>query len=352
MSDNWRAVANAVLYKIQFAGALGNDEIQRMATSLVHQPLWDLTVDDEYRALLEALDSGEVLDPVVQVNFSESEKRAFLTAVAAELDKMRPWPERPFREVPLDRWPEFAHLAPIARVEEPWTDLQPLLGKMFRKPAGFNREILPLRLKSGTEIAFLWPGWPGESSTALVALGEKIDPDEIVREILSVSPIDPTTVTTLPAPTTPFTTYEVTPLRPEFVGEHIPGNRIWNGTHVHYLTPAEREPYRVTVANGLLYNSQGALFDTSTARTLWTPQGGRAIFVMDASGEIYSSPEHLLGRFHHSSLLAGDPGSRRGRTLRRKRPHPPDLRPQHPLPPRPPLHPPDPRQPPPSRSPG
>ena len=34
---------------------------------------------------------------------------------------------------------------------------------------------------------------------------------------------------------------------------------------------------------------------------------GRAIFVMDEAGNIYASKVQEVGRFHHSSLLAGKP---------------------------------------------
>ncbi|MFE3028893.1 hypothetical protein [Nocardia tengchongensis] len=308
MTEPWRAVVTAILYRTQFAATLSDAEARRTAEWLVHKPLWDLTVEDEHQALTASLDSGAPLDTVVQAPFSESDKRTFITRILAELDTLRPWPDRPYREIPLERWPEFAHLPPIARIDLSWTDLQPLLNKPFRKPPGYNRELLLLRLKSGPEVAFIHPGWPTGPATALVSSAPTADAPAIVQELLALSPIDPAKVTLLPPlPTTSSARYETTPLRPEFVGEHLPGNTRWPGTHVHYLTPAERTPYKLTITNGLLYDSQGAPFDTTTAHTLWTPQGGRAIFAMDANGDIYSSPHHVLGRFHHSSFLAGAP---------------------------------------------
>lgn len=307
MTEPWRAVVTAVLYKAQFAPALDDSEARRAAEWLVHKPLWDLTVEEQHRALLDALDSGAPLDAVVQAPFSEAEKRAFFTRVVDELETMRPWPDRPYREIPLERWTEFVDLTPIARISLPWTDLQPLLGKMFYKPPGYNRELLLLRLKSGAEIAFIWPGWPTDSATALISRTPNADAPAILRELLTAAPIDPTEVTLLSTVPTPPTSYETTPLRPEFAGEHLPGNTRWNGTRVQYLTPAERAPYKLTITNGLLLDSQGTPFDTTASSTLWTPRGGRAIFVMDATGNIYSSPHHLLGRFHHSSFLAGAP---------------------------------------------
>ncbi|MFE5290503.1 hypothetical protein ACFRAQ_36630 [Nocardia sp. NPDC056611] len=306
MTEPWRAVVTAVLYRSQFAHALGDTEARRTAEWLVHQPLWDLTVEEEHQALTTALDSNTALDPVVHAPFTEAEKRHFLTRVVADLDSMRPWPDRSYREIPLERWSEFVHLDPIARIDLSWIDIQPIVGKMFRKPAGYNREVLLLRLKSGTEVGFIWPGWRDRNATALVARENNPNAAAIVREILSSSSLDPSKVTVLSTPSAPVP-YETTPLRPEFIGEHLPGNTRWNGTHVRYLTPADRTPYKLTITNGLLYDAQGAPFDTTTSRTLWTPQGGRAIFVMDAQGNLYSSPHHILGQFHHSSFLAGAP---------------------------------------------
>lgn len=101
--------------------------------------------------------------------------------------------------------------------------------------------------------------------------------------------------------------YATTPLRPEFRGEHLPGNRQWGDKFVRYLSAEERGPYRLFAGNGLLYTSEQQPLDTTHTRTLWTPRGGRAIFVMDEYGWLYASPYHLLGEFHHSSLLAGAP---------------------------------------------
>ncbi|MGO1072500.1 hypothetical protein [Lysobacter sp. CA199] len=100
--------------------------------------------------------------------------------------------------------------------------------------------------------------------------------------------------------------YEVTPRKARFEGEHLPGNSVWHGTHVHYLSDAELPAYRVSVRDGRLYGPDGALFDTRGAYTHWSGQG-RAIFVMHGDGAIYSAPEHRVGEFHHSSLGQGKP---------------------------------------------
>ncbi|MFD3704968.1 hypothetical protein ACFWUP_17680 [Nocardia sp. NPDC058658] len=101
--------------------------------------------------------------------------------------------------------------------------------------------------------------------------------------------------------------YETTPIQPASRGENLPGNDRWGGKQVEYLTEDERQKFRLTVHDGLLHDSSGHLFDTASARTLWMPSGGRAIFAMDHYGHLYSAPFHILGEFHHSSFLAGEP---------------------------------------------
>ena len=111
--------------------------------------------------------------------------------------------------------------------------------------------------------------------------------------------------------------FATTPLRPEFRGEQVPGNPVWRGSHVAYLGATARARFALHARAGLLYTADGALFDTTAASTLWSPTGGRAIFVMDADGVLYSSPRHLLGRFHHSSFLAGGPVAAAGELVAR-----------------------------------
>jgi RHS repeat-associated protein len=95
-------------------------------------------------------------------------------------------------------------------------------------------------------------------------------------------------------------------LAPQYVGEHLPDNDVWPGQQVKYLTAAERQAYRLTIRDGLVYDASGNLFDTGSASTVHSG-AGRAIFVMDSQGNIYASLHQEVGEFHHSSLLAGQP---------------------------------------------
>jgi hypothetical protein len=99
--------------------------------------------------------------------------------------------------------------------------------------------------------------------------------------------------------------YRTTPMLPRYVGENVPGNKIWFGGLVRYLTRAERASYLINFRDGLIYTADDVLLDTRDALSLHSE--GRAIFVMTATGAFYVSKYQMVGEFHHSSLVAGEP---------------------------------------------
>ncbi len=82
---------------------------------------------------------------------------------------------------------------------------------------------------------------------------------------------------------------------------------VWPESAVEYLGEGQREQFRLTVVDGLIYDAAGELFDTSNADSESSDSEGRAIFVMDSEGNIYASTSHPRGEFHHSSFLSGEP---------------------------------------------
>ncbi|WP_157224217.1 hypothetical protein [Nocardia paucivorans] len=93
-----------------------------------------------------------------------------------------------------------------------------------------------------------------------------------------------------------------------YIGEDIPGQVSESG--VRYLrTEAERQPFRLEARDGLLHDANGNLFDTRDARyfNLLGSRLRRAIFVMDADGNLYASLFAKRHVFQHSSFLAGGP---------------------------------------------
>jgi RHS repeat-associated protein len=102
------------------------------------------------------------------------------------------------------------------------------------------------------------------------------------------------------------TTYRTKAMDADYVGEDQPGNSVW-GSQVDYLSSARRQALELFVEGGALVDVNGVPFDTSTASSVFGGGGGRAIFVMDPHGHIYASKTQVVGRFHHSSFLAGQP---------------------------------------------
>lgn len=98
-------------------------------------------------------------------------------------------------------------------------------------------------------------------------------------------------------------TYNETSSLPEFYWGEEKGKVF--GTNVEYLSKKDRAPYEVLVGkDGKLVDVMGDPIDTSNAKII----GGKAvgIYVMAPNGKIYLSKSQAVGKFHHSSFLAGD----------------------------------------------
>ncbi|MBF4995791.1 hypothetical protein IRT45_01315 [Nocardia sp. BSTN01] len=310
MSEMWRSVVDAIVYNIEYYPDLGPDAVDGTARALLVQPLWNMTPQEEYEAIQHAVQTHGPITSIPTAH-NEAAIRDFLSRVLSRLDEMKPWPEPRFQTVPILRWPEFLNAPLIAIINAPFPYIQDRVGQAFGQPPGERRYYLLMKLGSGVEIGLIWPHNEDQTRTALVALDPR-SPTEIIEELLDATTLAPEIITPLqpsgaaahPAEKPLFAT---TPLLPEFHGENLPGNTIWPGKQVRYLTDQERPPYRIVFENGLAYDSNMQPLDTRGSATLWSPQGGRAIFVMDAFGNLYWSPWHVLGQFHHSSLLAGAP---------------------------------------------
>ncbi|MEV6769714.1 hypothetical protein AB0N05_13905 [Nocardia sp. NPDC051030] len=188
---------NAVLYSVQFTDRLNPNEVRRISTGLLTEPLWDLTPEDEYRALVDALNSGEELDTLVRTKHSEAEVREFLTRIVAELDAARPWPDPALQELSISRWTEFTGLEPVAQINIAWPTIQGLVQRGFTKPPGENREWLLVRLRSGAELALVWPGLAGRTATDVLSLDTNIAAESVIEEILAATSLDPSSITIL-----------------------------------------------------------------------------------------------------------------------------------------------------------
>ncbi|MFB7878064.1 hypothetical protein ACFC06_22680 [Nocardia sp. NPDC056064] len=305
--DRWYGIVQRILYVIQFKPELDQVVARQVAENLVTRPFDYVTAEDEYSALAEGLHHRAPMPSLISiVRQSEADVRVFLTRVVAEMDAMRPWPVLPYTRLPPESLPGFRDSRPLARVALTVNAIEGRFGRIFNKDNGEGPFLL-LRLRSGADIGFFTPYWDDSPDILLTCASPDHDPHAVLRELTDTGCLAPEHLFDESALHPDATRYATTPMHPEFHGEHLPGNRIWNGNQVDYLDHDARQAFRLHGYNGLLHGRDGTPFDTTTAHTLWTPTGGRAIFVMDHNGTLYSAPFHTLGRFHPSSLLAGAP---------------------------------------------
>ncbi|UGT59975.1 hypothetical protein [Nocardia asteroides] len=314
MSEYWSGVVDTIFYFTQFERELDERVVEKISRALLNEPIGTLTPEQEYAALAEGLRSNAPLPTLVAMPQLDSELRDFLARVVTRLDELRPWPELPFAVLPDDHLDRFQGARPMARIHLSERVVQERLGRAFH--ASPDGAFLPLRLRSGAVIGLFCDVWDDSDDVMLASASSELEPEQIARELAESSRIARGEITLLTADDVAATIagsrYETTPIQQQFRGEDQPGNAIWGGKHVRYLGAEERREFELSAHDGRLYNGIGLPYDTAAARTLWTPQGGRAIFVMDEYGTVYSAPYHLLGEFHHSSFLAGAPAAGAG----------------------------------------
>lgn len=186
MNGDQRAVVNAILYGVQFADTLNAAEVDRTSLSLLHHPLWSLTPEQEYQSIVDALESGSEIGSIFGPRHSEVAVRNFLQQVVDRLDALRPWPDLPFQELSEIRWSEFSDAPAIARVAVSWPEIETRVGRIFTESLPDSRQYLLLRLRSGIEVGFVWPG-ENEDSTAIVAPNATVPEADIVQEIVDAT---------------------------------------------------------------------------------------------------------------------------------------------------------------------
>lgn len=306
--DYWRGIVNTILYSVQFEAELDVSVANRIAEGLLERPVGLLSADDEYTSLAAGLRSGAPLPTLVQMRHPADELREFLALVVDRMDSMRPWPVPPYVQLPDEYFTELHGSLPIARISHSPDETAARLSRGFSFD-GQGLQYLLLRLRSGIVVGFVSPYWNGSADVAVFCIDPDRNGDNALRELMDTGRLAPGAIFELEeAGTLPTATrYDTTPMHPEFRGENLPGNTVWRGARVDYLDYTARQHFRLHGYGGALQDSKGTLFDTTAAVTLWTPHGGRAIFVMDHDGYLYSAPFHIVGKFHPSSLLAGAP---------------------------------------------
>jgi hypothetical protein len=183
----WQGVNGYVLYSVQFAQELDGARVDWIAHSLLSRPLWDLTRQQEYDALAEALRSDAQLTEFIPDRHTEEAYRDFLRRLLARLDAARPWPELPFQELSMSHWADFAEATAAARIG---LSVKNIHERLHRFPArltvaGTEREVLMLRLRSGDEVALVTPWWPGSADTVILQRGRASSAEQVIAEFIA-----------------------------------------------------------------------------------------------------------------------------------------------------------------------
>ncbi|WP_446224375.1 hypothetical protein ACTWPB_04040 [Nocardia sp. IBHARD005] len=310
MKPGWRGIVTVIFYWVQFEPKLSDDIVARIANALIVEPIGTLTAEEEYTAIHAGLRIHSPLPTVVEMKQSPRELYKFLIRVVDHMDALRPWADPEYVPLPSDWVSAFEGAKPIARIALMAHELAGRLGRGFDQYSG-GVPFLLLRMRSGAVIGFFSPYWEGSYDVMLASGSPDRDPMDILRELTGTGRLGWENIFLLgdddPRSSPLSTRYETTTIQSTFRGEHLAGNSVWDGKQVEYLGDERRRRFRLFGYDGLLHDEKQNLFDTTSAQTLWTPQGGRAIFAMDHNGSLYSAPFHILGKFHHSSFLAGAP---------------------------------------------
>jgi hypothetical protein len=93
--------------------------------------------------------------------------------------------------------------------------------------------------------------------------------------------------------------YQTISLNRMYVGEHLSDTQP-----AIYVDEQQRSRFELTIRDGLLYDANGELFDTTNGQAAAAGLNA-AMLVMGQDGRIFASNEYEPFVFHHSSLLAG-----------------------------------------------
>ncbi|MEV5747944.1 hypothetical protein AB0L00_09005 [Actinoallomurus sp. NPDC052308] len=192
----WRAIINGILHNVQFSRQLDDSVIERVAQRIIKRPQFDLTPEEEYTALTEALRSGDQLVGDIPLRHDEPSVREFLIKVQNRLDALRPWPAPPYLYVDIANWNRFDGARPIARIHLWYIDVQGRLQRGFSK-VDAGREALLLRLKSGAEVALVTPWWIGSDDIALMQIPSALPQEHILAEFKAATGFTDDEVTAL-----------------------------------------------------------------------------------------------------------------------------------------------------------
>ncbi|WP_157171064.1 hypothetical protein [Nocardia araoensis] len=184
MEEESQAVVNAILLGVSTAESLDSSWVERIASGLLSRPLWSLTPDEEYRAIVDALNSRRNLNASIGAKLSDNEIRNLLARIVDRLDEARPWPMMPFSILPETVWESFSAVEPMARIKIPWPRIESKLNRTFYRSAD-GCQYLAVRLRSGAEVAFAWRS--GDSVTSIMPADRNPSTSAVIKEIIEAT---------------------------------------------------------------------------------------------------------------------------------------------------------------------
>jgi hypothetical protein len=195
-SINWRDAINEILFGLTYTEAITDETVEWNADSAVHYTTLTFGPEVYYRAIAEALASGEPLDGLGQLpQFDQAQIAGFLGALADRLDALRPWPEPQFRQLEVDTWTAHRHAVPIARLNASIREVTDLLQKGFRPADGGEpgMEVLMLKLATGEILGLL--GSYGRDDDVTLSTDAADDPAAVIEHFTAATGFPPEKVT-------------------------------------------------------------------------------------------------------------------------------------------------------------
>lgn len=147
----------------------------RHARGLLLEPITGLSLDDEYRALQEALASDAQLsvwrdDPRYERVVPEQAFREHLVRVVRLMNEMRPWSEPVLRPLDPRRWDDYASPRVVGAIHLSVRDVESRIhATLFpRNRDGVQHQVAVLALRSGREVVLVGHWWANDLDTTAV----------------------------------------------------------------------------------------------------------------------------------------------------------------------------------------
>jgi hypothetical protein len=127
------------------------EPVFRLADEILWQRYFNYPVEDYYRAVVDALRSGENLR--FDDNRNEAAVRDLLERLIPALDERKPWPEPRFISLPVEEWAALQDAPILGRIPMHVMAVQAHLHRVFsERGPDSDAQVLVLRLRTGQKV--------------------------------------------------------------------------------------------------------------------------------------------------------------------------------------------------------